>query len=736
MQFHLTRFVIRQILRNKPLSHIQCCKRVATWGGRGTVAPTGISRTTSRSLFGFSRKPQREPRRTDLDPGFLALIDLNNKLAVRARPPAADTIKNAFRDLFTSKLKSDETVEELQCEHAITAVYHLRGENLDRGDSGISTEDLLTALRALRRRKGQVQQEKRLELAGLIFEELQSRRKKAVEEFPNFEGTVFHTYIDIIAGSGQALQARELVQKFWEAGAKEENKPMWLAILRGFASQQNDEEVSRTIEIMKANGVAFTPEARYALVNSCLEHNNLALAKSWYALATDDGEAPGPRLEPRTNRIALKMCIRHMDYEWGQELVAKILDQTPEKKGWDTIFQWAAANGKGVDEIERMMNVMVERNKKEGISSIPDTDTINGLIELANFKNDPYTAERYLSLAHKWRIPLNAETHLLQMDYRIKVGDLDGANHVYQQLKAYEVGNRDLPLINKLILALCNHPRPDYDTIMEIVNDLTERNTRLEPVTVSALSLLQLQRKELHEVIDLLQSHVFHYELEERAFIRDSMVDFCLDRSNNTSMAWDAYTILRQLFDETDRDTRTRLMNEFFARGRADMGMHVFGHMRQSPLPEKRPTTSTYAQCLEGIAKTPDMSSVETVHNMIKLDYEIEPDTHLYNGLMIAYSACGAAERAMDFWEDIIYSREGPTYNSIRIALRACELMPYGQDKAKDIWKRLKKFEIEINKDIYAAYVAALAGNMLIEESLDMLDKMEAEIGVPPDPLT
>jgi len=103
---------------------------------------------------------------------------------------------------------------------------------------------------------------------------------------------------------------------------------------------------------------------------------------------------------------------------------------------------------------------------------------------------------------------------------------------------------------------------------------------------------------------------------------------------------------------------------------------------------------------------------------------------------MIAYSACGAAERAMDFWEDIIYSREGPTYNSIRIALRACELMPYGQDKAKDIWKRLKKFEIEINKDIYAAYVAALAGNMLIEESLDMLDKMEAEIGVPPDPLT
>jgi len=177
-------------------------------------------------------------------------------------------------------------------------------------------------------------------------------------------------------------------------------------------------------------------------------------------------------------------------------------------------------------------------------------------------------------------------------------------------------------------------------------------------------------------------------------------------------------------------------MHEFFARKRSDMATHVFGHMRQSPFPHRRPTTGTYTQCLEGIAKSADNNSLEIVHNMLKLDSEVEPDTRLHNALMMAYSACGQSDRSLGFWDDIVYSREGPTYDSICIALRACQLTPFGERHARDIWGRLQRFEIEVTKEIYEAYVAVLARQGLVTESTELLGKMEDEVGCKPDAIS
>ena len=736
MQSHLTRHVIRQIIRNKPLIHLQCCSSsLLRQNGRGTVV-LGLPRNTSRSLFGFSRKVPKEPRTTDLDPGFLQLLELNNMLAVKARPPSPQSIIKAFRELFAFKKKEGSSLEELQAEHAIIAFRYLQKANHEEAGFGLSTQDLQVVMYVLSRRKrNEERQERVIELANIVFEELESRRAKDPNAVEAYGTEVLSPYIQILTRCGESLKARRLVEEyqFPTSADRKDSRSLWSHLLQGFAAEQNDEEVLRTIELAKASGVDFDKPTYRDLVLACINQDNMAMTKRWYAYPIHGGELPNRSI----NCAVLRMCIFHKELDWGQDIALKIMQGKPQKEEWDTLFQWAVAKGKGVEEVERMMNVMVQRNENTVHQHLrPDADTINGLINVANKMGDPYLAERYVAVAEKWGIPLNASTYLMQLDYRIKAGDIAGARHAYAQLQGEELDKEDVPLVNKLILAMCKAPKLDYEAVMGLVEDMTERNVRFEPDAVSALCLIHLKRNELHDVIDLLQTHVFHYELQERASIRDMFVAFCLDRSNDVAIAWDAYTILRQLFDETDREIRTRLMNEFFDRNRSDMAIHVFGHMRQSPHREKRPTACTYTQCLEGIAKQADLNALETVHNMLKLDSEVEPDTRLYNALMLAYTACGEPERSLEFWDEIVFSREGPTYNSIRIALQACGAMPFGESQARDIWKRLKRFKIAVTKEIYASYVAALARHGLIAESIEQLDKMEAEVGHPPDAMT
>ena len=735
MRSHLTRLAFHHILRGEPLSHLHCTSQSVTLPWRQqSLAWTG-PRVKTRSLFGFSRKPPREAKTTNLDPGYGLMMDLSNLLRMNARPPPAPKLVVAFRDFFTARRKSPRPLEDIQASLAMVTFKHLQETNSDEAGFGLSIEDLQTALKALVYRRTGPESGAREQLARLLFAELMSRRnshgsKGNLAEFCTKTVTPF---IQIMSQCGRSLDARETLEQYWQTDLEQAGHLPWKFVLKGFAKEQNDEELLRTVEIMQKHGVPFDSKVHQSITITFARSNDLVRTRTWYMHPIVDGSHP----TSRTNVSVLRLCIFHKDFEWGQFIFETVLERQPDKESWDVILQWAAAKGKGVDEIERMMEVMVRRNEEQGSKARPDIETINGLIELANAGNDSYTAERYVALAQKWNIHLDARTFLLQLDYRLKIGDIDGARFAYTQLQAYEIpDNKDVPLVNKLILALCHAKRQDYEAIMAYVEDLSERKARFEPETVSALCTIHLHRNELHDLIDLLQTHAFHYGMDQRAFIRDVFVDFCLDRSTSTSRAWDAYSILRQIFGETGSPIRLKLMNEFFSRGRSDMAMHVFGHMRQQAIHEKRPDTNAYAQCLEGIAKSRDLGSLETVHNMLKLDSEVEPDTKLYNALMLGYTACGEPRRSLEFWDDIVYSREGPTYNSIRIALKACEVAPFGERQARDIWGKLQRFEIEVTKEIYEAYIGALAGRALFKEALQLIDDMEVRTGYKPDDLT
>ncbi|KAK3064936.1 hypothetical protein LTR53_018334, partial [Teratosphaeriaceae sp. CCFEE 6253] len=271
--------------------------------------------------------------------------------------------------------------------------------------------------------------------------------------------------------------------------------------------------------------------------------------------------------------------------------------------------------------------------------------------------------------------------------------------------------DEDVPVVNALIIALCSSGRHDFDTVMNVAADLSDRRARFEPTTVATLSLLHLDRDELHDVIDLLHTHAYHYSSTERATVREMLVAHCLDPKTPVARSWDAYAIIRDVFDELSRGPRTQLMTNFFTHDRPDMAVHVFNHMRSHSREDTMPTVDTYVTAFMGAAARHDLESLEVLHNQLKLDFNITLTTHLRNALIIAYTSCGSPRRALSFWDDIVASREGPSYKSVQIALRACERSPFGDLKAQEIWGRLRRMRVDLDPAMWASYVAALAGN-------------------------
>ena len=353
-----------------------------------------------------------------------------------------------------------------------------------------------------------------------------------------------------------------------------------------------------------------------------------------------------------------------------------------------------------------------------------DIVTINALVEFAISQNDPYMAERFITMGRERGIEPDARTYILQMDYRLSVGDVDGALVAYTHRQAHDLDtDEDFPAINRLLVALCTSQRHDFDTIMNVAADLSDRRARFEPLTVSSLSILHLNRDELHDVIDLLNTHAFSFSSTDRDMVRQALTDYALLPTTDTTRAWDAYTILRSIFDETPREPRTQLLRNFLSRDRPDMAVNIFNHMRAHSRADTMPTIDTYVSAFLGCAKLRDLESLEVIHNQLKLDYNVTPTTYVRNALVVAYTACEKPRRALDFWDEIVSSREGPTYDSIHIALRACEKAPFGDLKAQEIWARLRKNNVELDQGMWASYIAALAGNGDNELAIGTLEK-------------
>ncbi|KAJ8107654.1 hypothetical protein OPT61_g8716 [Boeremia exigua] len=693
----------------------------------------------------------------DIPTGLETMSELSHAQETSARPPKGKDLAGAFKSFFVTK---KGTLENFHIALAHNTFDYLMENKPENGKEWFTRQQLLElvdelTMDARRPETGgkphikfgtalidQIMRMKETEAAVDTSEAHAQPAELAKEEEDDL--FVRPKLVKLLTLYGETSTATEIVTKHYNDYAnasvikKGVMRYVWHLVLVGTARENNSDEMAKVTELFKNNSVPLIDSSQSVLVSIFCDRQQLDLAKYWYSQpvvsAHHEIERAAKKRLP-THSALLKACALSGDLAFGQKIVTDLTtERTPNKKSWDAIFLWSAALGKGVDEIERMMNVMIRRTEDTRSPIYPDIETINLLVEFAMSKQDPYSAERYIAMGEKRGILPDEQTYTMQMQYRLSVKDIDGAKAAYYNLQGdFRGSEASVAAVNELIQVLCQSKQHHYDDIMAIVDDLHERKGRFTPETVATLCILHLRRVEIHDAMDLLQVHAYQFSPPQRAVISKALCEFILDGENSTADAWDAYQILRNTFTETPREDRIRLMNEFFSRNRSDMACHVFFHMRNHPAESHQANRDVYIAAFTGFARCIDAESLELVNNQLKLDFRVEINTKLRNALMLAHACCGNNKKALEIWREICESKEGPTYNSIAIAFRSCEGMPWGDQHAKSIWARLKEQYIEIDKNIFTAYMSAIARNHLHDEALALVETVEEEYGYKPD---
>lgn len=736
MYSQLTWKVFRRLLSGKGLV-FECtsCQNYFLHSRDHRTAFQVIRKCPRRTFFGISKVSVPEPRDPSITPGLPKMIELSHMIKIGARPPPASELKKSWFTFFAFKEQHQEIVNRLQAQHAWRTYEYLKRLNSTQLSEKLTLLEIKVAANTLRRLPND-----KLDYHGYLAKELFSLILE-LEPCSLQMAFYFERYIKFLSLTGETSQALGLFEKKILDIAKiaSENfsngmEKFFLPILKGFAREKNVTELLRAFELAEKNGVVYHSDVHRIMATFFAEQDDVENTKKWYSRPICCQGTSGPLTRPQTLGAILQFCLRNNELEWCKNVFKEALSLGPSKGIWDVVFLWAAgAMGKGVEDVERMIEIMIRRNPKDETKR-PNITTINGLVKLAISKNDPYLAERYLSLGLKYGIQPNAQTLLHQLNYRTDAKDLRGAQAAYDALQTYEIfNNEDLPSINKYIRAICTSSEVNFELIKKIINDLDERGKRLEAETVTELCFVYLGRCEVSNFVNILQTNIYHYTMSERGLIRDAFVKFCCNRYNSTLKAWDAYNILRQFFSETGIEQRTQIMNSFFQRRRCDMACHTFGHMRQNAISDRRPVLDTYVACFEGIAKLADREYLGIVHNMLKLDPYIEPNTKLYNALMLAYTSLSEGGRALSFWKDITSRYEGPDYKSLEIYFWACQESNNGSEEARKLFRKLKRMNIDITAPVFAEYLGSLAKDAHWFEVKALLQGMEQEYGLKPD---
>ncbi|KAK8227286.1 hypothetical protein HDK77DRAFT_484207 [Phyllosticta capitalensis] len=776
MSIHLARPVLRRILSTNLALNRQCiyCRIEANLRKCQFQDRSFENHQQRRTVFGLpGRFLNVKPQPGDV--AALALMrTLEHAINDQARPPPSYEIEIAWSKFFSVRHERSQPVSDVEAKYALDTLRYLvklwenpgaQGSSRPPAESSsvVSEDHFLKALCVIRN-PACTNSQTFVQLAELIFERLKSQASEEPEskssvataqellliiQLQNGQATTVRQYLLDEYAANKSRSRTGLHPKYWD------ESPLTLAdVMRNLADAGDEAEVLRTYQLVnEIQGVVYDEKnpLEYVLAYLYAKKSNPEEMKRWLDVAS---QKSGLQVVPAELFPEVVRCCLKKDFgEFGRTLVRLMLEKVelsyrkPEseqpvrlkkdgKKIWDAVLLWAAGNGKGVEEVDRMMQIMVRQKSVDGWRAKPDVETINLLLEFSASRNDAYSAERYILLGQKRGITPNAATYSLQVDYRLAQGDVEGARAAYKSLVGEEsLKQEDIQAANKMVRALIAHDY-DFDAVMYYVDDLNDREAIFEMETVLALAKLHMKRNELHEVIDLLKTHATQAPTDERRKVFDFLVSFIFLPQTSNALGWDIYNLLRGMFsDQCLRETRTNIMKEFFRRERADIAALIFQQMREDVRAEVQPTVDTYIAALMGATQSEDEEALHAIHNSLKLDVSIDPDTRLHNALMIAYVMRFEPARAWRHWLDIINSTEGPNYTSIIVAFSAAKCMQTsGAEKTRALWERLVNMNIEITEDLMGAYLDALAGLELIEEAQNTLKRSARDFGIRPNP--
>ncbi|KAE8336208.1 hypothetical protein BDV24DRAFT_113966 [Aspergillus arachidicola] len=735
MQSHLTRRVFRAILDNEPLSSSQCRHRLLQnlriYRSRGPVV-TSTYHLQRRGFFAFSMGPSTTPQPATLpsEAGLKPMSDLMRAIRDKSRGPAVSVLAKAFQDFFAARAAIPGVITGFQARLLVVTWKHLRANegNLEPEDWKLifSTENLenvlfvLSQARCLSESREVIQR-----LARYVFLELCADHGFG----PNHIGRpALIAYINIQALNGNPEGARHVVEKFWNRLSKTNPSP-WLTVMKGFAINEDRRLLRRTTESLHDFGIKFDPASHEELLKVLIGQDLLAAVKIMYECPLFDGWEP----TLATKEAVIEYAILRSETAWA-EPIFESLSQRPITETMGITLLWEAAHGQDSSAVVEKVRILLQNNPEAKASLT--IECVNNLMAYANFTNKPQLTAEYAALIPRWGLQPNSQTRLLELESYIQAGDVERTlGHVRGLHDINDMASENTSLMNKLITMLCLSGQGDavFDQVSSFLDPLFENNVRLEPETLAALTHMLLYRRDWEGASDLLRPRLALYDDEGRSKIRKALTEYILDLKQDGADAWEVYGLLQLAFPEASVSTRTDIMTAFYRRNRSDLAYLVFGHMRQAEDFARRPKPDTYTKCFRWIARTRDAEHLVLVHNMLKLDVEVDLNTKLLNGLMLAYAACDMPEKSMEVFRQILQSDEGPTHKTVAIFFKLCGRHHNGTQEAMKMMEKVKLLEIEVDRRLYMAFVEALAAQCEFDLAVEAIDKMHSETGYLPN---
>ncbi|KAL2866373.1 putative mitochondrial respiratory complex I chaperone (Cia84) [Aspergillus lucknowensis] len=733
MQTRLTKRVFRAILNNEPLLSSQCRNR-----SLHTVRPYRLRRAANnpiyiqrRGLFAFNITPPNDPPPATLpsEVGLKPMRDLVRSLTDQSRGPGNDVLAKAFQDFFETRAGEPGVITHFQARLLSTTWKHLHTheEELEPEDwqRVFGTESLDNVLFVLSEATCLPEaREVVRKVARYVFLHLCEDHGSGRNQISRL---ALLAYINIQALNSNPEEARHTVEKFWFRLRKTKPSP-WLTVMRGFAIEGDKRQIRRIAEKLDEDGTNFDPSSQEELVHLLIAQNLLPATKAVYECPLSEGQEPNIS----TKAAIIRHAILTSDTA-GVEPVYESLLSAPIPETIGTRLLWAAAHGKNASDIEKDVEVLATNDPK--VMASLTISCVNDLMQYANSIENPSLASGFQELARVWGLVPDSQTQLLHLESHIQAGNISEALQYLGELEDLDVtAPENLHLMNKLIKMFCFSGQDDitYDRVSSFLDPLFDNNVRLESDALAALTHLLLYRHDWAGVSELLRPRLGLYDSEERTKVRNALVNFILDTNQDSKHAWDSYGLLQVAFPETGVGKRTEIMTSFYKRGRSDLAFLIFGHMRQAENFSQRPKPDTYARCFQGIAWTQDSKHVGLVHNMLKLDTEVDLNTRLLNWLMLAYAECDKPEKSMSIFRDILQSEEGPSHRTISFFFKVCEKHHNGTHEAIKMMEKLKVLDVTVDRRLYMAYVEALAAQCEFDLATEALDTMNEVTGYEP----
>ncbi|KAF2753823.1 hypothetical protein EJ05DRAFT_541805 [Pseudovirgaria hyperparasitica] len=779
MRSQLTRLVFHRILSNQPIPHTYCAngalrtsRRIARNGRLPFRSP---SRAFIGALFNMKpKKPERHTKEPTFAPGVKQMASLSRALQVGSRPaPDADLTK-AFDEFFALrnpkpsirnfeilhvtrtfdylKSRNYEPFRKYIHENASRILYYAAQEDAKYTDAFINlgrrVYELATSVESEKRHTAHASAPETTESTG-DGDSVPPESCKIPDQ--RYSLSLKANFFHLLLHCGAFEEAKTFLKDHRDHIDSARGRSWAPAVLlMAHLRRHNMTKVEEIWTTLKQDtSLQFSKMQMIYIARTYTEIGDITKALSLFPSFSDlelDQQRMSINDDMKTIRHTIAAIIEQSWMTGKLDLVEDLVRRHVEQRDsgpviLGQILAWAAASGKNVEELERMMRIMKElpTDQMTDRSRLRyNARLLNALLEYAVHRKDAYLAERYMGLADRLKIIPSDLTYILQATWRLDTGDIEGAKEAVEKLRVVDdtsmfVRSKLDPLLNRYLEALTKL-RPQLDAhILEITEWLASHGVRFEPATTKALCLHHLRKDEFYDVIDLLQTNVNLYSVEERTSIWEFLSAYALDKQATTNKAWDVYMILQRIFEEMHRDVRTQYMVHFYARMRPDLALHVFNHMRRHRYPDCRSTIDTYVKALTGIAETKDATGLLQVFNQLKLDDELDPNTRLYNALMLAHGRCGNPDKAFNIWNQIADSREGPSYQSIVNIFRVCEYHPAGDEVAASIWRRLRRYDIELDVPVVAAFVGTLARHGRRDPAYRVIQYIEKQLGLKPD---